>query len=189
MDIRIGITGRRRRGKGALAQAVRARFPQVQEHNFADALKVDGAVVLNRAIAQFDIPRAQLPLTPEGLNTEAHRALLVKFWQWYGTEFCREADPDYWVRRFHEENGEHRNVVVTDCRFPNEAAYLIREGYLMVKVTGPCREEDGRDPNHPSEQYIDDLPVELVYANTGSLADMATWVERVLVPVLAGGRK
>lgn len=170
---KIGITGRRRRGKGALSAFLRELRPALWEHNFADALKLDVAEMLNWAITDFGITRDLFDLgSVEALNSPENRALLTPIWQWYGTEFARAGDPDYWIKRFDAEYGHLDDIVVTDCRFPNEAQYLRDHGFTLVRIEGPQRGDDPRSDDHPSERYVDTLLVDAVYINDGTLDDL-----------------
>jgi len=104
------------------------------------------------------------PLCPYGKQ----RTLL----QWWGTEFRRNANPDYWVNK-HKEEVERLNpeiVLVTDMRFFNEALYIGEYGD-KIKVFNP------RIPvlanGHPSEETLanyDGFDAEIV--NDGSLDDL-----------------
>jgi hypothetical protein len=80
-----------------------------------------------------------------------------KLLQWWGTEYRRRQDPDYWVNKLTEAiPGKLDMVLITDVRFPNEAECIKNRGGYNVKIQrlGP----DGspyvapdRPADHPSE--------------------------------------
>jgi hypothetical protein len=84
-----------------------------------------------------------------------------KLLQWWGTEFRRAQDPDYWVKKLFASISSNLDIaLVTDVRFPNEAAGIKQRGGYNVKVTRI--QEDGtqyhatdRPSNHPSETALD----------------------------------
>lgn len=62
--------------------------------------------------------------------------------QWWGTEYRRAQQPNYWstkvalaVARMHANDQER--VVITDCRFPNEATAVRTMGGEIWQVTRP----------------------------------------------------
>ncbi len=62
--------------------------------------------------------------------------------QWWGTEYRRAQDPDYWITRTHQaiailvECGRDR-FVLSDCRFENEAALVRRLQGSIWQVVRP----------------------------------------------------
>lgn len=123
---------------------------------FADALKEEAA--------------AHLGITVEELN--ARKSEFRPILQNWGVG-KRGADQDYWVKEWAIRRAAITGpVVVTDCRFPNEALYGIQIGAMVVRLraSDAVREarlrlrDGGFDPawlNHISEQHIDALPVHL----------------------------
>lgn len=64
--------------------------------------------------------------------TEEVRALL----QWWGTEYRRAQDPDYWVKKTVEriQASDAETVVLTDVRYANEAKAVRDMGGLVILV-------------------------------------------------------
>lgn len=62
--------------------------------------------------------------------------------QWWGTEYRRKQDPNYWTRQLtaritaYQRNGERR-FVITDCRFDNEADTVRALGAHIWQVKRP----------------------------------------------------
>ena len=46
----------------------------------------------------------------------------------------REIDPDVWAKRVISEVGEWDFCLVDDLRYPNEAEYLKKNGFTLVKL-------------------------------------------------------
>lgn len=62
--------------------------------------------------------------------------------QWWGTEYRRRQDPDYWVKRardfYHRElTAGAPGLVNCSVRFLNECAWIHDEGGIVVRVTRP----------------------------------------------------
>lgn len=88
------------------------------------------------------------PLCPLG----KHRKIL----QWYGTEYRRAQDPDYWVKRLAEtiEREKPQFALISDVRFKNELAWIKDSGGYTVKVSRRGFTPDAGD--HASERDLDD---------------------------------
>ena len=77
--------------------------------------------------------------------------------QWWGTEYRRHQDPDYWTkawsRKIEQFDLEHTHVLIDDVRFMNELSTIKSHGGLIVKIERPGF--DGAN-NHASETSLDD---------------------------------
>jgi hypothetical protein len=60
---------------------------------------------------------------------------LLQFW---GTEYRRSVDPDYWIKKVAERIAEEKPEValITDVRFPNEMFFCLKYGEV-IKVVRP----------------------------------------------------
>lgn len=121
----------------------------------------------------------------DGQKDEAGRHLL----QWIGTDKIRHHNPNFWtdfvISMFDAFYNEWDNVIITDCRFPNEIDQ-IREHFLNKKKFSDARVLHFRviRPNfdngltqeqkeHPSETALDSYPkVDCLIYNIGSLRDL-----------------
>lgn len=97
--------------------------------------------------------------------------------QWWGTDYRRAQDPNYWVKQFKERLKKDNPDValVTDVRFENEAEAIHDLGGYLVKVTRTT-EPDIEVPMHPSESMLDDYSrwdFEIKAANLGELKKQA----------------
>lgn len=186
MAIRVMLTGRRRRGKDVMADQLVSLVPGLHRTAFADALKREVADALSYLLlGKPDSGRRMLAYTLR------RRDLYGPLWQAWG-EMRRQAfGEDYWIRQVAADMaiterwiGHPAEWVITDCRHHNEAAWGKANGFVLVRITGPYRgnDDDQRDDTHPSERFVDELPADREYQNTGTLADMQGWLTTHLLP-------
>lgn len=105
------------------------------------------------------------PLCPYGKQ----RKLL----QWWGTEYRREQDPFYWVKKTHEAivKSDVQFAIISDMRFFNEFAFVknfgrtvkvTRNGYVDLGATG-----------HASEHQLDPVTFDYeINANEGDVDEL-----------------
>jgi hypothetical protein len=108
--------------------------------------------------------------------------------QWWGTEYRRDQDPDYWTkawgRKVSEYDVEQMYVLVDDVRFMNELNVIKEHGGLIVKIERPGF--DGAN-NHASETSLDDYTAwDGKILNDGTLEEFKQKAE-VLVASLVDG--
>ncbi len=159
----IGFGHKARQGKNTAAVAVINATPldsHARIYAYADALRAEVKKAAKQyggyeqlvetwhSVALFGVT---LPawVVPESGKP---RTLL----QWWGTDYRRAQDPDYWVKRLQEtpERDNPEIALVTDMRFPNEAEAIKRMGGYLVKVERTTK-PDIIVPAHPSEQALD----------------------------------
>lgn len=93
--------------------------------------------------------------------------------QWWGTEYRRAQDPDYWTKAWGRKveglDLDVIHILVDDVRFMNELQVIKEHGGLVVKVTRPGF--DGAN-NHASETSLDDYHAwDGILVNDNSLAE------------------
>ena len=155
----IGFGHRARQGKNTAALAALESLPlqtDVHIYAFADALKSEVRAACAKFGGQFELLEQwkAAGLMPDWVRYEEPkpRSLL----QWWGTEYRRTKDPDYWVTRLNKTLSAHNPDValITDVRFPNEADFIHAMGGKVVK----CVRVGTPDVNvheHPSEAMLD----------------------------------
>jgi hypothetical protein len=135
----IGFGHRARQGKNTAALAVLESLPldcQVRMYAFGDALRWEVRKACIAMGGQWELIKAwkEAGIMPEWVEYEDNkpRSLL----QWWGTEYRRSKDPDYWVKRLRKTLDAQRPEValISDVRFPNEAEVLREWGGYSVKV-------------------------------------------------------
>lgn len=164
----IGLTGRAGSGKDTagdyLCQEygfVRASFAQPLKDMLEAMLEhanVDHIWLHEPAFKNHDIP---------GLGASARTMM-----QTLGTEWGRTCiGADLWVQLLDRHlglsagNPVHDRIVITDVRFPNEAAWVKASGGQLLKLV---RDEAQPVRAHESEQYADTLPADCAIHNSGS---------------------
>jgi len=97
--------------------------PSVQFYSFADELKQYCKEHHDELVSQWQLANQtkQLPIAKED-PIYGYTAIL----QWFGTEVMRKKNPDYWVHALADkiEFEKPEIAVITDVRFPNEAAWV-----------------------------------------------------------------
>lgn len=106
----------------------------------------------------------------------------AKLLQWWGTEYRRSQDPDYWVKQWKAAINPRANIVIaTDMRFRNEAAAVKGVGGFTIQVSrknadGTPFVDPSRDANHVSETELDNYNYDYqLIVKTGDLALLDQW--------------
>lgn len=185
----IGISGCIGTGKSTLAEylssELNGRFPgvHVQIKSFAGALKQEVSNVFNYPIEwnytqegkSKSIPVhtwEHANLIPEdrctimnGLKFMSVRALL----QWYGTDYRRAQDPNYWVKAWKEQANEikeacanqHIIFIIDDVRFPTEKEMIQCDGCFSIRLNPyPGWTPDPVNGLHESETALNGLALD-----------------------------
>lgn len=181
----IGVSGYARAGKDTVGAYLRDNhgFTRLA---FADTLKRfalainpivdatlhDGEVQLCRLYDELSAGQFDWEAAKE--NPEV-RALLQRI----GTEGGRNVlGENVWVDATLSGVDPHADSwVITDVRFPNEAAAIKGRGGLVWRV-----ERVGTEPvnAHPSETALDDYPFDALIENNGTLEDLHSRVDEFL---------
>jgi hypothetical protein len=106
--------------------------------------------------------------------------------QWWGTEYRRAQDPDYWTkawgRKVEQFDLARLHVLVDDVRFINELNVIKEHGGLIVKIERPGF--DGAN-NHASETSLDEYQAwHRVVVNNGTLDAFKAQVEQLAVELM-----
>lgn len=92
----------------------------------------------------------------------------------------RELDPDFWLnialRSIDAADTWNMPIVVTDCRYPNEAETLRKRGFLMVEI----RREEATGDSHESENALKDFRADRILHNNNSVFDLHTAVDSLV---------
>jgi hypothetical protein len=180
----IGLTGRKGHGKDTVASMLVERgYTQLR---FADPLKN----MLRAFYSTVGVPERDIERRMEGdLKEETCGFLSGKTpryaMQTLGFEWGRGyIDDQFWIttlqRRAWQCRIKRENVVVSDVRFPNEAAAVAEMGGMIVRIDAGDRVPQNEHSNHASETEIDGLATDFVLDNSGSLAQLSSKVAALL---------
>ena len=165
----IGLHGLPRSGKDTIADVL-ARH-NFRRFSFAAPLKEAAALLLSRPVDHA-----------QGVGYDREQVMpewgfsMRWFLQKFGTECLRDQiREDFWIQRarvsLDAETNQH--AVFTDVRFPNEAAFILERGGLLVEVTRPGVKASG----HASDQHI---RCQLTIQNTGTIEDLVSSVDNLV---------
>ena len=148
----IALIGPPRSGKSSIGDAWLEISGGGERLSFASALKDEVAAVLNKAR-----PEVSHRVLLDDLEAKReYRGLL----QWWGVWRRETAGNDYWGSKLRAQIhmvGAHqpwRNIVIDDCRFPNEYDMLKEAGFTFVLLEpGETDRDLGALAEHESEQH------------------------------------
>jgi hypothetical protein len=159
----VGFTGKAGAGKDFIADLLRTG---IEREGGLSSTKLPWAKGVRDEIAyELGLFPRDVPVLYDKPTPDSIRRLL----QWWGTDFRRSQDPDYWVKwgMASLEFVKDDVVMFPDCRFPNEVTAIQRAGGLIVNVRAPLDvrlRRVGDVPPHESERYADELASDwLVY--------------------------
>jgi hypothetical protein len=174
----IGLSGYARSGKDEAAIALQ----QLGFHRvaFADKLR-EVLYQLNPLVSPTPEGYFVSPKTPMrlqdvigewgwgGYKESVHSDEIRRLLQRLGTEAGRQTLWDsIWVDAAFAGAPEGLTIVVTDCRFPNEAQAIKDKGGEVWRIE---REGVGPANSHASETGLDDWKFDVVIGNDGTLED------------------
>lgn len=154
----VGLSGYAESGKDTAA----AMLEGYEVKKFAGKLKKIAGIILNVPEVCFELPEFKAQYLPEWKMT------VREFLQRLGTDAVRDnLDADAWVKALFTDLHHSSRWVITDVRFPNEAAAIKERGGVVVRI------KRGEAVNaHPSETALDDWPFDHTIDNTGTLEDL-----------------
>jgi hypothetical protein len=148
---------------------------------FDDGLRIDGAGYMQTNGNVIALPDwVQYESNPDMTDPDCPLGKQRSLLQWWGTEYRRNADPDYWVKKVAKHIAEDNPEIalITDVRFPNELQFCMEYGET-IKVER--RNPDGSlyaapgVTKHASEEALAWLPNSLwsaILTNDGTLEEL-----------------
>lgn len=146
----LGLVGKKQSGKDTAYAALRTQYGKaVQRLSFADELKVEICEHI----------RADLDLLNVNKNLPPFRKLLQNYGDWR-----RQQCEDYWIKKVEGMTWpvEVQLVVITDCRFLNEANWIRSKKGKLVRIT---RASLLSEDTHPSEVEPDKIMTDFTIFN------------------------
>lgn len=173
----IGFGYKARRGKDTAIRSIieaRGQGQDIRRYAFADALREEIQAAAFDVWAQnererpYD-PRAAMELlcawagvaydTNAPADEQNPHGKQRALQQWWGTEYRRTQDADYWLKRIGERiDAEAPEVaLISDMRFRNELDFIRRRGGYVVRVEREGFEAAAPVAQHISEWELDQL--------------------------------
>ncbi|MFI9206184.1 hypothetical protein [Streptomyces sp. NPDC053048] len=182
----IALIGRARSGKDTIAVRLVTRHAYTRVA-FADPLK--GMCLSLNPIVGYE-PSGYGPLTTRlgsvvqryGWERAKDEIPEVRSTLQRVGQAVREQDAEHWLNlaldKIAVADAWNLPVVVTDCRYANEAAALRARGFKLVRVTRP--NVANRVSDHESETELDGYPTDAAIANVGTVADLNALVDALI---------
>lgn len=182
----IGLVGFIGAGKGTVRDIL------VREHGyhgfaFADALKDAVATIFTwpRGLLEGDSNASRAfrervdPWWSHKLGYEVTPRLIL---QKMGTEACRHGIADnIWIAALEKRIHGYQDVVISDCRFPNELDFVRSAGGIIVQVNrGDVPTEEELSKMHISETAWNYVVPDYIIDNDGTLQELKDKIKLVL---------
>jgi hypothetical protein len=177
--------------------------------NFADALRrevtqaIASAGTIDKLLAAGPEPGRSFPTwVVKDPNPDMNDPLLPhgkhpKLLQWWGTEYRRAQDQDYWVKKWKQAISGFNGIVVTgDMRFLNEAAAVKDvHGFTInvqrINTDGSIFQAPDRPADHPSETELDgygfDFYIKTVSGHAALTGEQAVCLSEYLLALKENG--
>lgn len=178
----IGLAGDPGSGKDT-AGAYLVDIYRYKRIAFGDGVREEVAAMIAWA---NDNAFPQSPWKPDDVYAKPTDPRMRILLQWWGTEFRREQDPDYWVKKAIAKMRAGEGYVFTDVRFPNEAETVRRDGGVVWKIVGRGKPEglEGHISNN-----LDWLRPDAIIDNSGRLDDLFYHIDEALATASLASRE
>jgi len=189
----LGLNGLKGSGKDTVAAYLIKEY-QFERRAFADPLKKSVAALLDIPYHKIDQYKnaevfvqvgdtAGLTYHKDNYKSMTFRAFLQR----YGTESHRGVfGEDFWLNHTLPKDGFYsgRKIVITDCRFDNEAHRIHKCGGNVIEIRRPAL---NKSDTHESEQPLSPNLVDAILNNDKDLDHLYAATEAVIT-YLGGGR-
>lgn len=182
----IGICGKKFSGKSTVARLLH-NATGYEVRSFADKLK-DVTCVLSGCTREDleDYEFKENELVPDYLRPycgNADKPTFRAFLQHFGSEVMRSINDNIWIDCTLENGSE--NVIVSDCRFPNEAKAVKARGGIVIKVVRP---DTKANDSHQSETQIDEIGADYTIVNDTTLENLVLNVDSLVRLLISNGK-
>jgi dephospho-CoA kinase len=189
----IGICGKRRAGKDAVAEHLVANYCFV---NCKIAAKLKDVCQL-----LFNFTDEEIEVTKDETNCKWHISPRQAM-QFIGTELMQYEiqkllpgiQRTFWIKSMLESNyGHHERIVISDLRFLHEVETIskyIAESNTKFTIIRIHRQHPASSfsfnatDDHISEQECNDISADIVVDNDGAMCDLLNKIDKAMRPVL-----
>lgn len=194
----IAITGRAGSGKDTFAALLAEQIRQLEieagfddsnleafkRYRFAGPLKNTVSDLFGWTLDQIEDRVFKETVDPQWGFTP-RRAM-----QLFGTEFGRALDENLWLKFAdvaHADalNEGHDGLMITDCRFDNEAQYVRDQAGIVIHVIRPDSMAVG-NPEHASEKPVTPADEDIIVYNDGTITQLNEIAREVAKAVVRG---
>lgn len=160
-QVLLALTGPAGVGKDTVADLL-AGYGYTK-YAFATPMKQMLATVGLNEPATREGKEALLPNLPFSYRQAAQRL---------GTEWARHLDEDFWLKVAESRIGGAARVVISDCRFENEASWIRSRGGRIIHIVGRQTTVTGEAAKHASEFGILKRDSDLLLENNSTIATL-----------------
>lgn len=177
----VGVIGHISSGKSTVAKHLVKRG--FKEYQFSSKLKDITAVLFNwnRSMLSGDSIESRIwreQVDPYWSNKFRRDITPRSMLQTIGTDvFRNHLDDKIWIWMMERDILDNdSNIVISDCRFPNEIEMIKDLGGIIIKVS-----RDGSLINsHSSEKQVDELSYDHLIENNSTLEDLYRDIDRIV---------
>lgn len=202
----IGLAGPAGSGKDSCGDILqgygfaRMAFADALRREVTEAFNLDPRVMVDRALKEVPGPALAISQCLDGLFVRrmyqaGHDLLVARSPRWiiqqWGTEYRRAEDADYWrnivqLHIAHARSRGQQRIVVTDVRFPNEAALIHGLGGHVLRLHRPNATGTlAPDTATHSSEAAETLPSDAEVHNDGDLDHLHAELVRVVLDLPA----
>jgi hypothetical protein len=177
----IGLVGKKQSGKDTTCKLLREMCVdrRVVRLAFADALKLEVCSLIEKANPS---PGFEGSFRDESIEWMDKLKLDLpefrKVLQDYGTRMRQIHGNDYWVKQTAAQIEHNVSqikptiIVITDCRYANEAAWINSQGGVLWRIRRPDVDKENTD-THSSETELESISPDRVFYNSGDIKQLA----------------
>ena len=153
----IGLSGKIGCGKSYLSNYFIDENPEYIRIGFADVLKKECSETYDYFL-EWNYSEEGKGMIVNHPDLPRKNMLVREILQWHGTDYRREQDPDYWIRKMIDillAEEIPKTVIIDDIRFINEAEMIKGAGGLLVRIWPYPEWKPGPYADHKSETELD----------------------------------
>ena len=175
----IGISGKIGVGKDSVADYLIKRMSNI------DFTKESFALNLKEIVSIMCGTSLSTQLTQEGKNQvcPTFGKTYGQLQQDIGGTVLRGYDEDFWLKSLFAKYQNGQNWIISDVRYPNEAAFIRKAGGILIRLNGDpagIRKNSTRNMSHSSETALDNWDDwDIEFENTPPISNLSKLVSQV----------
>ena len=183
---KIGLAGKSGSGKNVIADLMCANYGYTQIA-VADGIREEAAAFIKNALGDIqsdcDLPMSfdlVIKAFVESIWAKPTPSEIRVLLQWWGTEYRRKEDSDYWIKQLSNRLQNDNCIVVSDVRLPDEMR-VIREMGGEVWLVERAGIEHVGIVGHATEHGLADAKFDRVISNNGTFEDLENCLDKLLI--------